>query len=169
MLFAFPVALFPAMAEQWGGARIAGMLFSSMAIGSLIATLFSGWSTRVRRHGRVVVIAAACWGIFIIGVGLAPVPWLAVLFLILAGGADMISGLFRRVIWNHSVPNAMRGRLSGIAMISYMTGPLLGNTRAGVGRYAKQCFNQPVERRFSLRDCGRGDQLAIAAVLGLSR
>jgi hypothetical protein len=54
-----------------------------------------------------------------------------VLFLVLAGGADMISGLFRGIIWSHSVPNAMRGRLSGIEMISYMTGPLLGNARAG--------------------------------------
>lgn len=131
MMFAFPVALFPAMAEQWGGARTAGLLFSSMAIGSLIATLFSGWSGRVRSHGRVVVMAAACWGVFIIGVGFAPTLWLAVLFLVLAGCADMVSGLFRGVIWNHSVPNAMRGRLSGIAMISYLTGPLLGNTRAG--------------------------------------
>lgn len=131
MLFAFPVALFPAMAEQWGGARMAGLLFSSMAIGALIATLFSGWAAGVRRQGRVVVIAAAWWGVFIVGVGLSPVPWLAVLFLILAGGADAISGIFRGVIWNHSVPNAMRGRLSGIAMISYLTGPLLGNARAG--------------------------------------
>jgi hypothetical protein len=85
----------------------------------------------VRRQGRAVVVAAAFWGVFIIGVGLAPVPWLAIAFLVLAGGADAISGLFRGVIWNHSVPNAMRGRLSGIAMISYLTGPLLGNTRAG--------------------------------------
>jgi MFS family permease len=131
MLFAFPVALFPAMADQWGGARTAGLLFSSMAIGALIATLFSGWAAGVRRQGRVVVIAAAWWGVFIVGVGLAPVPWLAVLFLILAGGADAISGIFRGVIWNQSVPNEMRGRLSGIAMISYLTGPLLGNTRAG--------------------------------------
>jgi len=43
----------------------------------------------------------------------------------------MISGLFRGVIWNHAVPNSMRGRLAGIAMISYMSGPLLGNARAG--------------------------------------
>ena len=34
MLFAFPVALFPAMAEQWGGAGAAGILFSALAIGS---------------------------------------------------------------------------------------------------------------------------------------
>lgn len=131
MLFAFPVALFPAMAEQWGGARAAGVLFSSMAIGSLISTLLSGWSANVRHQGRVVVIAATLWGVFIIGAGFAQSLWVAVLFLALAGGADTISGLFRGVIWNHSVPNTMRGRLSGIEMISYMVGPLLGNTRAG--------------------------------------
>jgi len=131
MLFAFPVALFPALSLQWGDARMTGVLFSSMAIGSLIATLLSGWSSRIRRQGRVVVIAAAGWGLFILGAGLAPTPWLVVLCLVVAGGADMISGLFRGIIWNHSVPNAMRGRLAGIAMISYMTGPLLGNARAG--------------------------------------
>ncbi|MNS94453.1 hypothetical protein D3C72_1286730 [compost metagenome] len=43
----------------------------------------------------------------------------------------MMSGLFRGIIWNHSVPNELRGRLSGIEMISYMSGPLLGNARAG--------------------------------------
>jgi MFS family permease len=131
MLFAFPVALFPAMAQQWGGAHAAGLLFSAIAIGSLVATLLSGWSTRVVQHGRVVIIAAACWGLFIVGVGFAQQLWVAILFLALAGAADMVSGLFRGVIWNQVVPNNLRGRLSGIEMISYMTGPLLGNTRAG--------------------------------------
>jgi MFS family permease len=131
MLFAFPVALFPALSLQWGDARMTGLLFSSMAIGSLIATLLSGWSSRIHRQGRVVIIAATCWGLFILCAGLASTPSLVVLFLILAGGADMVSGLFRGIIWNYAVPNAMRGRLAGIAMISYMSGPLLGNARAG--------------------------------------
>jgi len=131
MLFAFPVALFPALSLQWGDARMTGVLFSSMAIGSLIATLLSGWSSRIERQGRVVVIAAAGWGLFVLGAGLAPTPLLVVLCLVVAGGADMISGLFRGIIWNHAVPNSMRGRLAGIAMISYMSGPLLGNVRAG--------------------------------------
>jgi MFS family permease len=131
MIFAFPVALFPAMADRWGGAHAAGILFSAMSIGSLVATLFSGWSSRVQHHGRVVVIAAALWGVFIVGAGFADSLWVAVVFFIFAGGVDMISALFRGVIWNHSVPNTMRGRLSGIEMISYMTGPLLGNARAG--------------------------------------
>ncbi|MBS0422712.1 MAG: MFS transporter [Proteobacteria bacterium] len=131
MLFAFPVALFPALSLQWGDARMTGVLFSSMAIGSLIAMLLSGWSSRIQRQGRVVVIAAAGWGLFVLGAGLAPTPFLVVLCLVMAGGADMISGLFRGIIWNHAVPNTLRGRLAGIAMISYMSGPLLGNTRAG--------------------------------------
>ena len=131
MLFAFPVALFPALSLQWGDARMTGILFSSMAIGSLIATLLSGWSSRIRRQGRAVVIAAGAWGLFVLGAGLAPTPRWVVMCLILAGGADMVSGLFRGIIWNHVVPNVMRGRLAGIAMISYMSGPLLGNARAG--------------------------------------
>lgn len=131
MLFAFPVALFPAMAVSWGGANAAGLLFSAMAIGALAATLFSGWSSGIRLQGRVVVIAAVCWGLFIVATGFAPNLWVAVSCLALAGAADTVSAMFRGIIWNHSVPNRMRGRLSGIEMISYMVGPLLGNARAG--------------------------------------
>ena len=43
----------------------------------------------------------------------------------------MISGLFRMTIWNQTIPDHLRGRLAGIEMLSYTTGPLLGNTRAG--------------------------------------
>ena len=43
----------------------------------------------------------------------------------------MVSGLFRQTIWNQTIPSELRGRLSGLEMISYMTGPLLGNARAG--------------------------------------
>lgn len=138
MVFAYPLALYPAMAEGWGGAKAAGWLFSSMSIGALIATLFSGWANNVNMRGRGVVISATFWAIFIVGVGYATYPgslitgfgW-AFVFLVLAGGADMFSALFRKVIWNETIPNNMRGRLSGIEMISYMTGPLLGNARAG--------------------------------------
>jgi MFS family permease len=131
MLFAFPVALFPAISAQWGDARMTGLLFSSMAIGSLGATLLSAWSRHVRHQGRAVVVAATIWGVFVVAASFALSPIVFVLCLIGAGAADMISGLFRGIIWNHAVPNAMRGRLAGIAMISYMTGPLLGNARAG--------------------------------------
>lgn len=131
MVFAFPVALFPSMAENWGGANAAGLLFSGMAVGSLFMTLFSGWTSKVKHHGRAVIFAATLWAVFIIGLGQATTLTTALIFLALAGAADMMSGLFRGIIWNETVPNELRGRLSGIEMISYMSGPLLGNARAG--------------------------------------
>ncbi|WP_224362538.1 MFS transporter [Hyalangium versicolor] len=131
MTFAFPTALFPAMAKGWGGATAAGALFSAMSVGSLLLTALSGWTAQVRRRGAAVVIAAATWGAAVVAFGLAPNLPLALFFLGLAGAADTVSGLFRGVIWNETIPNEMRGRMSGIEMISYMTGPLIGNARAG--------------------------------------
>jgi hypothetical protein len=44
----------------------------------------------------------------------------------------MISGIFRMTMWNQTIPNEMRGRLAGIELLSYSTGPMLGNTRASL-------------------------------------
>jgi len=131
MTFAMPTALFPAMAQRWGGATAAGWLYSAMPVGSLAITLFSGWSGRVRRRGAAVVLAAASWGVAVVGLGYASTLPLALLCLGLAGAADMVSGLYRMTIWNESIPAQLRGRLAGVEMISYMTGPLVGNARAG--------------------------------------
>jgi MFS family permease len=131
MIFAYPIALYPAMSESWGGAEYTGWLFSSMSVGALLATLISGWSNKVQMRGRGVVISAALWGACVIGAAHSVSFIWVFLFLVMAGGADMFSALFRKVIWNETIPNHMRGRLSGIEMISYMSGPLLGNARAG--------------------------------------
>jgi len=77
------------------------------------------------------VLAAASWGLAVVGLGFARSLPVAVACLALAGAADMISGLFRMTIWNETIPSHLRGRLAGIEQLSYMTGPLLGNTRAG--------------------------------------
>ena len=79
----------------------------------------------------MVIVAAGAWGVAIIGVGLANTLWLAVVCLALAGAADMISGLFRMIIWNQTVPDHLRGRMAGIEMLSYTAGPTLGNFEAG--------------------------------------
>ncbi|MEJ6001069.1 MFS transporter [Paucibacter soli] len=131
MAFAFPVALFPAMAESYGRTESVGWLLSAMSVGALIIGLFSGWTGKVLRHGRAVVIAAAAWALGIVALGFAPGLMLGLLCLAVAGAADMVSGVFRGTIWNQTIPNALRGRLAGIEMISYLTGPLIGNARAG--------------------------------------
>ncbi len=131
MTFAFPTALFPEMSEKWGGAKAAGFLFSAMAAGSLITSVFSRWTEKFSRRGLGVVLAAGAWGFAIIGLGFSHSLWWAVIFLAFAGAFDNISGIFRQTIWNETIPNNFRGRLAGIEMISYMSGPLLGQLRAG--------------------------------------
>lgn len=131
MIFAMPSALFPALAIGWGGAKATGWLYSAMPIGCLAITLTSSWTGNIQRHGAAVILSAAGWGIAIIALGFVHSLPLAVFCLALAGASDTISGIFRGCIWNETIPNDYRGRLAGIEMISYMTGPLLGNFRAG--------------------------------------
>jgi MFS family permease len=133
MLMAMPVVLFPALAEDvFETPELLGLLYTAETVGAMVATATSGWTSRVHHHGRAVVIAAMFYGGAIAAFGLAPSFWVAVFFLACAGGADMISGVFRSTIWNQTIPDNMRGRLAGIEMLSYSVGPLGGQTRAGL-------------------------------------
>jgi MFS family permease len=133
MFFGMPLATFPALARHFGGGdSLVGVLYSAPAAGAVIAALSSGWSARVRHHGRAIVAAATAWGLAIVGLGLAPSLGVALAFLVAAGAADELSGLFRSVIWNQTIPDAMRGRLAGVEMLSWSSGPTLGNAEAGI-------------------------------------
>lgn len=131
MTFAMPMALFPAMAERWGGAQALGGLYSAMAVGFLASTVVSGWTKKVDRHGVAVIAGAAVWGVAIVALGFASGYFVALFCLALAGAGDNVSAIFRGTIWNETIPGDLRGRLAGVEMISYLSGPLLGNVRAG--------------------------------------
>ncbi len=131
MFFGMPTALFPAIAANFGAATV-GFFYAAPSVGALIATLTSGWAGKVNRHGLFVAIAAALWGVAIIFFGYPQNLYLALSCLALAGGFDMISGVFRMTIWNQTIPHYLRGRLAGLEMISYTSGPKLGDVEAGV-------------------------------------
>lgn len=138
MFFGMPEAIFPALAVAYArsgsgipAATALGLLYSAPAVGAFLASATSGWSGRVHRHGMAVILAATAWGVAIACVGFVSSLPLALLFLALAGAADMISGLFRSVIWNQTIPDALRGRLASIELVSYSSGPLLGDVEAG--------------------------------------
>jgi MFS family permease len=132
MVFGMPLALFPALAAARGGPHALGLLYAAPACGALVASLTSGWASRVHRHGLAVMLAATVWGLAIVGFGFSDGLVPALLFLALAGSADGMSGMFRMTLWNQTIPDALRGRLAGIEMVSYMSGPLLGHVEAGM-------------------------------------
>ena len=130
MFFGMPNALFPAIAERWGPGTL-GLLYAAPFVGSLVAASTSNWTSRIHRHGLAITLAAAGWGLGMVGFGLASSLGVALSFLALAGAADMISGVFRMTIWNQTIPARLRGRLAAIEMVSYSSGPYLGNAEAG--------------------------------------
>lgn len=132
MVFGMPLALFPALSQSFGGPKTLGLLYAAPACGALVASLTSRWMTRVHRHGLAVMIAATVWGLAIVAFGFSSRFVPALLFLALAGGADAVSGMFRMTLWNQTIPDSLRGRLAGIEMVSYTSGPLLGHVEAGL-------------------------------------
>ncbi len=129
MVLAFPWAVFPFVAARYDAPWSLGLLYAASSVGSTIASLTSGWTTRVHRHGRAIVVAASVYGLAIAGFGLSTSLALALVFLVLAGAFDMVSGMFRMLVWNQSIPDSLRGRMAGIEMLSYAIGPQLGNAR----------------------------------------
>lgn len=133
MVFGMPMALFPAIADMHGGAKTLGLLYAAPAVGALFISFASDWTRHIRRHGKAIAISASLWGVAIIIFGLlmnVNIYW-GLFFLALAGAFDAVSGIFRQTMWNQVIPNELRGRLAGIEMISYLSGPRLGDAEAG--------------------------------------
>ncbi|RBY75271.1 MFS transporter [Geodermatophilus sp. TF02-6] len=133
MLFAWPQAVFPELAEgrYAGSPNSLGWLFAGISIGALVMGLTSGWVSRVDRQGAVVLAAIVVWGLAIIGFGFAPTLWVAVLCLAVAGAGDMVSAVLRSSMLQLAAPEQMRGRMQGVFLVVVAGGPRLGDLRAG--------------------------------------
>ncbi|MFG2191307.1 MFS transporter [Streptomyces sp. NPDC048639] len=131
MFFAYPAAIFPFLADELHAPWALGLMYAAGSVGSLAVSLTSGWTARVHRHGRMVVLAAGCWGLAMALAGGLGNIWPVLLLLAVAGGCDMVSGIFRSAMWNQTIPDELRGRLAGIELLSYSMGPQLGQVRAG--------------------------------------
>ena len=139
MIFGMPRALFPVLAvTQFGGhgheaAQIVGYLLSAVGAGALIGAVSAGWVRRIRHQGLAVLWAVVVWGAAIAGFGLAGDHlWLALVLLAVAGGADVVSAVFRGTILQLAVPDSLRGRLNGIHILVVTGGPRIGDFEAGL-------------------------------------
>ncbi len=134
MIFGMPRALFPILAvvQFHGGAEEVGVLFSAVSLGALLGALTTGWVHRVRRQGLAIIVSVAIWGVAIAAFGFSgDLIVVAVLCLAVAGGADVVSAVFRSTILQDTVPDDLRGRLSGINIAVVAGGPRIGDVEAG--------------------------------------
>jgi MFS family permease len=134
MILSMPRALFPALALSvyHVGPSGLGLLYSAPGVGGVVGSMLSGFVRHLRHPGRTVIYAVAGWGLAITLFGLATASiWLAVVFLSLAGAADAISAIARNTIMQTLAPDRLRGRLSAVYSMVVVSGPYLGDTRAG--------------------------------------
>ncbi|MCP3803975.1 MFS transporter [Allokutzneria sp. A3M-2-11 16] len=132
-VFAMPIALFPAIAdERFGRPEALGLFMSAIAVGGITASAASGVVTRARQPGAVMLVAAGVWGAGLAGFGVAQPLWLGVACLVVAGAADTISVISRGAIVQIATPDAYRGRVSAVEHIIGVSGPDVGNFRAGL-------------------------------------
>lgn len=145
MVFGMPRALFPEIAHtRFGGSPEGGLafalLFAAIPAGAVLGGVFSGWVSRVRRHGAAVIASILVWGAAITGfgvaIGIAP-AWqvtmltLAVLMLVIGGAADMASAAFRQSMLLAAADDAVRGRLQGVFLVVVVGGPRIADTVHG--------------------------------------
>lgn len=138
MVAGMPRALFPEMAERTfgdpaGGGAALGWLYAAIPIGSVLFGLFSGWFSRMTRQGAVIAIAVACWGLAVVGFGLSSALWLAVIFLAIGGGADLVSAVHRSSMLQTEATDAMRGRMQGVFTVVVAGGPRVADLVHGWG------------------------------------
>ncbi|MEX1655671.1 MFS transporter [Streptomyces pseudovenezuelae] len=135
MVLGMPRALFPQLASEtyapYGEGLALGLLFAAIPIGAVLGGLFSGTFSRARRHGWMVIGAVVAWGVAITGFGLSSSLWLAVVFLAVAGVADMVSMVFRGAILLSAVTDEMRGRMQGVFTVVVAGGPRLADVLHG--------------------------------------
>ena len=144
MVFGMPRALFPQIAHDTfgdpatGGIAL-GLLYAAMSVGAVVGGVFSGWLPRIQRQGLAVVLCIAAWGLSMVGFGVAigsgsgPVAlWLALAFLALGGGADMISAAFRMTMLQQVATDEVRGRLQGVFTVVVAGGPRIGDLAHGM-------------------------------------
>jgi MFS family permease len=135
MIFGMPAALFPVLAATQfdRGPEVVGLLFAAPAVGALIQALAAGSVTRIHHQGEAVIWAVVGWGAAIAAFGAvgSNLP-LALVFLAIAGAADVVSAIFRNTILQVNIPDHLRGRLSGIFSLVVTGGPKLGDVEAGL-------------------------------------
>ncbi|MFZ1814775.1 MAG: MFS transporter [Rhizobiaceae bacterium] len=108
-----------------------GMLRSAPGIGAVsVALLLSG--APIKDHaGLIMFVFVGLFGLFTMVFGASTLPWLSIVALALAGGADMVSVYVRETLIQIWTPDRLRGRVNAVNMVFVGASNELGEFRAG--------------------------------------
>ena len=131
---ALPTALLPALNEEVleGDSTTYGSLLAALTIGGLLGTVFSGKLERIRQPVKAVVIIACLWCAVVAILGMSSTLSVALATLLTMGVLDAWSVIIQQTVVQVQTPVAALGRVGSVQNIIGMTGPQLGNFRAGV-------------------------------------
>jgi MFS family permease len=130
MIFGMPQALFPALALDvfHAGPVGVGLLNAAPGFGAVLGAALSGIATRIHRVGRGIILAVVVWGVAIVLFGLSTFSFtLALVFLAIAGAADVFSAVLRSSVVQLGTPDELRGRVSAMHLLVVISGPRAGD------------------------------------------
>lgn len=138
IFFASPHVLVPEFVGDHlgGGPEAVGLVYSAPAFGALVAGVCSGWISRVRRIGVLIVVVFTVSSLGVAAFGLAPAVWFAVLAMTVVGVTDVLGEILRFTLLAQRTPDALRGRVQSIWSAQATVGDSLGGPLLSLGARA---------------------------------
>ncbi len=130
-------ALLPAMSKALKlGPFGYGVLCASAAAGAAIAAGFLALRPAMQKQGLWVVGMVGVYGLATVALAFSPTLVFASLALAITGAADMVSTVMRQTLRQLATPDSMRGRMTSISSLFFISGPRLGDYEAGLAAVA---------------------------------
>jgi MFS family permease len=133
-LFGIPyVTMMPVLAEEVLNEGVKGlsMLVSSAGIGSLAAALYIAFKGEIRNQGMFIPLVACVFSVAIMAVSFSHHFYLSMFFIFFAGGGIVSFLAVCNSFIQHTVPDALRGRVMGLYTLAFLGFAPLGNTAIG--------------------------------------
>jgi MFS transporter, DHA1 family, staphyloferrin A biosynthesis exporter len=127
------VSLLPLFAVDvyGGGSSTQGLLLTMVGIGAVLGALIIASMGKRQGSGKILMLGAAGFGIFLILFSRSPVIWMACLFIFIGGIFNSTFTTQDQTIIQTLAPARLRGRVLGIYLLNRALMPL-GSLLAGV-------------------------------------
>jgi MFS family permease len=131
-LFGHNITLITIIAKDVLGtdAQGLGWLLSALGAGGMLAMIFMVFA-QLKRHMRVILHAGAVYSVLLAAFALSPWLLLSAALLFLLGTCDGIWGVNRNTLAQTLVPDALRGRVMSVVVLSTRGSAPLGRLQAG--------------------------------------